>query len=118
MVELADETANYTVARVTRRVPDTLAGLRLDKALARMFPEHSRNRLQRWLKDGHVSLDSHAAKPKQKIWGGERGEIRPQPGPADTALRPEPSAPDVVYQDDDVLAHNQAAGLVVHPGSD
>jgi len=52
MVELADETANYTVARVTRRVPDTLAGLRLDKALARMFPEHSRNRLQRWLKEG------------------------------------------------------------------
>src|SRR2546421_3264557 len=60
MVELADETANYTVARLTRRVPETLAGLRLDKALARMFPEHSRNRLQRWLKDGHVSLDSRS----------------------------------------------------------
>jgi len=67
MAELADATTDYTVARVTRRVPDTLAGLRLDKALARMFPEHSRNRLQRWLKEGHVSLDSHAAKPKQKI---------------------------------------------------
>ncbi len=117
MVELADETANYTVARVTRRVPDALAGLRLDKALARMFPEHSRNRLQRWLKDGHVSLDSHAAKPKQKIWGGERVEIRSQPGPADTAFRPEPIALDVVYEDDDVLVINKAAGLVVHPGS-
>src|SRR5438046_609573 len=117
MVELADETANYTVARVTRRVPDTLAGLRLDKALARMFPEHSRNRLQRWLKDGHVSLDSHAAKPKQKIWGGERVEIRSQPGPADTAFRAEPIALQVVYEDDDVLVINKAAGLVVHPGS-
>jgi len=117
MVELADETANYTVAGLTRRVPETLAGLRLDKALARMFPEHSRNRLQRWLKDGHVSLDSHAAKPKQKIWGGERVEIRSQPGPADTAFRAEPIALDIVYEDDDVLVINKAAGLVVHPGS-
>src|SRR5881628_257016 len=117
MVELADETANYTVARVTRRVPDTLAGLRLDKALARMFPGHSRNRLQRWLREGHVSLDSHAAKPKQKIWGGERVEIRPQPGPPETAFRAEPIALDIVYEDDDVLVINKAAGLVVHPGS-
>src|SRR5256885_10769286 len=117
MVELADETTNYTVSRVTRRVPDTLAGLRLDKALARMFPEHSRNRLQRWLKEGHVSLDSRAAKPKQKIWGGERVEIQSQPGPADTAFRAEPIALDVVYEDDDVLVINKAAGLVVHPGS-
>jgi len=82
-----------------------------------MFPEHSRNRLQRWLKDGHVSLDSHAAKPKQRIWGGERVEILSQPGPADTAFRPEPIALDVVYEDEDVLVINKAAGLVVHPGS-
>src|SRR6266699_7051817 len=117
MAEPAGETTNYTVARVTRRVPDTLAGLRLDKALARMFPEHSRNRLQRWLKDGHVSLDSHAAKPKQRIWGGERVEIRSQPGPADTAFRAERIELDVLYEDDDVLVINKPAGLVVHPGS-
>src|SRR5215467_3687870 len=73
---------NYTLASEARRVPETLAGLRLDKALARMFPEHSRNRLQKWLKDGQVSLDSRAAKPKQKIWGGERVEIRPEPDPS------------------------------------
>ncbi len=117
MAEPAGETTNYTVARVTRRVPDALAGLRLDKALARMFPEHSRNRLQRWLREGHVSLDSRAAKPKQKIWGGERIEIRSQPGPADTAFRAEAIPLDIVYEDDDVLVINKPAGLVVHPGS-
>src|SRR3981189_3054694 len=103
MAELADETADYTVARLTRRVPDTLAGLRLDKALPRIFPQHSRNRLQRWLKEGHVSLDSHAAKPKQKIWGGERVEIRSQPAPADTAFRAEPIALAIASAADDVL---------------
>lgn len=112
-----EETGNYTVARITRCVPETLAGLRLDKALAQMFPEHSRNRLQKWLRDGHVSLDSHSAEPKQKIWGGERVEILPQPGPGDTAHRPERIALDIIYEDDEVLVINKPAGLVVHPGS-
>jgi 23S rRNA pseudouridine1911/1915/1917 synthase len=113
----SEEMENYTAMRSTRRVPEALAGLRLDKALARMFPEHSRSRLQKWLKDGHVSLDSHSAKPKQKIWGGERVEIRSQPDPADGVHRPERIALDIVHEDDDILVINKPAGLVVHPGS-
>jgi 23S rRNA pseudouridine1911/1915/1917 synthase len=100
-----------------RRVPESLAGLRLDQALARMFPEHSRSRLQSWLREGHILLDSHAAKPKQKIWGGERIEITPQPDPSQTAHRPERMALDIVYEDDAVLVVNKPAGLVMHPGS-
>jgi len=116
-MDRADEGGNYTVESVTRRVPETLAGLRLDKALARMFPEHSRNRLQKWLRAGHVSLDSRAAKPKQKIWGGELVDIRPQAGPAQTAFRAERIALDIVCEDESVLVINKPAGLVVHPGS-
>jgi 23S rRNA pseudouridine1911/1915/1917 synthase len=114
---LTEETADYTVTNVTRRVPEALAGLRLDQALARMFPEHSRNRLQKWLREGHVSLDSRSAKPKQKIWGGERIDIRSQPEPSETAHRPERMALDIIYEDDEVLVINKPAGLVVHPGS-
>ncbi len=33
----------------TRSIPTELAGLRLDQALARMFPEYSRSRLKEWL---------------------------------------------------------------------
>jgi 23S rRNA pseudouridine1911/1915/1917 synthase len=117
MMELAEETPDYIAPGVMRRVPETLAGFRLDKALARMFPEHSRSRLQTWLKEGHVRLDSHSAKAKQKIWGGERIEIRPPSGPADTAFRAERIALDIVHEDDDVLVINKPAGLVVHPGS-
>jgi len=98
-------------------VPEALAGLRLDQALARMFPEHSRSRLQHWLRDGHIRLDSRAAKPKQKIWGGEQIEIRPQPDPSQAAHRPERIALDVVHEDDAVLVVNKPAGLVMHPGS-
>src|SRR5262245_43566633 len=113
----SEKAENYTLTGEARRVPEALAGLRLDKALAQMFPEHSRNRLQRWLRDGHVSLDSHSAKPKQKIWGGERVEIRSQ---ADPSLAPhcaERIALEVVHEDDDILVINKPAGLVVHPGN-
>ncbi len=113
----ANRAENYTVAGVTRRVPETLAGLRLDKALARMFPEHSRSRLQKWLRDGRVRLDSHAAGPKQKIWGGERIELHPQADPTETAFRAEPIALEIVYEDDELLVINKPAGLVVHPGT-
>lgn len=117
MAENGERTRNYSVTGVTRRVPENLAGLRLDQALAQMFPEHSRSRLQGWLRQGHIRLDARAAKPKQKIWGGERVEIRPQPTPAETAFRPERIALDIVHEDDAVLVVNKPAGLVVHPGS-
>src|SRR4051812_24847168 len=41
-----------------RVVPLDLAGLRLDQALAKMFPEHSRSRLSGWLQEGHIRVDS------------------------------------------------------------
>ena len=37
------------VAPMRAEAPRSLAGLRLDQALARMFPQYSRNRLQAWL---------------------------------------------------------------------
>jgi 23S rRNA pseudouridine1911/1915/1917 synthase len=116
MVSNENRAADYSAAS-RRRVPESLAGLRLDQALARMFPEHSRSRLQHWLREGHIRLDARAAKPKQKIWGGEEVEIRPQPGPAEAAHRPERIALDVVHEDAAVLVVNKPAGLVVHPGS-
>ena len=104
-------------ANVVRTVPKELAGQRLDQALARMFPEHSRSRLQTWLRDGHIRLDSRAAKPKQKIWGGEEVQLAPQPGPQDLAHQAERIELTVVYEDPSVIVVDKPAGLVVHPGS-
>jgi len=104
-------------ANVVRTVPKELAGQRLDQALARMFPEHSRSRLQTWLRDGHIRLDSRAAKAKQKIWGGEEVKLALQPGPQDLAHQAERIELTVVYEDPSVIVVDKPAGLVVHPGS-
>ncbi|MFZ2911421.1 MAG: S4 domain-containing protein, partial [Candidatus Desulfobacillus denitrificans] len=50
-------------------IPADCAGLRLDQALARLLPEHSRSRLAAWVKQGKVSLDDTAAEAKRKVWG-------------------------------------------------
>jgi 23S rRNA pseudouridine1911/1915/1917 synthase len=117
MKNSADDGSDYSAPALARRVPAALAGQRLDVALAKMFPEHSRSRLQRWLREGRIRLDAQAVKPKQKIWGGEQVELQSRPDPADTSFRGEAIDLDVVHEDESVLVINKPAGLVVHPGS-
>lgn len=98
-------------------VPADCAGLRLDQALARLFPEYSRNRLQEWIRSGHITLDGGPASAKTKVWGGETVVVAPQALPSTTPHAPEEIPLAVVFEDADILVINKPAGLVVHPGS-
>jgi 23S rRNA pseudouridine1911/1915/1917 synthase len=98
-------------------VPPALGGLRLDQALARMFPQYSRSRLQAWLKSGHIRVDGSRAEASRPVAGGERIELTPPPVPAAGAPRAQRMALDIVYEDRDLIVINKPAGLVVHPGA-
>ena len=98
-------------------VPDEYAGLRLDQALVRFFPEYSRSRLQEWITQQQVKVNGAFATTKQKVWGGEKLEVTPQSHPSEQPHLAEDIALDIVYEDDALLVLNKPAGLVVHPGS-
>lgn len=98
-------------------VPAECGGLRFDAALARMLPEHSRSRLQGWMKEGLITLDGAAADPKRKVWGGEQVAISEVSAPQEQAWQPEDIPLDVVHEDDAIIVINKPVGLVVHPGS-
>ncbi|HEX8986348.1 MAG TPA: 23S rRNA pseudouridine(1911/1915/1917) synthase RluD [Rhodocyclaceae bacterium] len=98
-------------------IPPECAGLRLDAALARLFPEHSRSRLQSWLREGRIRVDGAAADPKRKVYGGEQIALDAPPPAAETAERAEDIALTVVFEDAHLLVIDKPAGLVVHPGS-
>ncbi|MCE1180891.1 MAG: 23S rRNA pseudouridine(1911/1915/1917) synthase RluD [Rhodocyclales bacterium] len=99
-------------------VPDLGDARRLDQALAELLPQHSRNRLQGWVKDGLVQVDGvQEREPKRKVYGGERIVVMPPQDEATCAETPEDIPLNIVYEDEALLVINKPAGLVVHPGS-
>jgi 23S rRNA pseudouridine1911/1915/1917 synthase len=97
-------------------IPEEFASLRLDQALARMFPEYSRSRLKEWLLAGAITVEGGPKRPRDAVSGGETVTFRPQ---VEISVRAEaePIALEIAYEDDDLLVVNKAAGLVVHPGA-
>jgi 23S rRNA pseudouridine1911/1915/1917 synthase len=98
-------------------VPAALGGLRLDRALARLFPQYSRNRLQAWLRSGHVTVDGRRLAADHEVTGGERIALRPPSVPDAAAPRAQRMPLNVVFEDDALIVIDKPAGLVVHPGA-
>ena len=92
----------------------TESGVRLDKYLAREYPELSRSVLQKLIKQGCILVNDFAAKPSQKLNIGDRIYVA-LPPPEKISLAAEPIPVDVIYEDDDLLVVCKPAGLVVHP---
>ncbi len=99
-------------------VPADCGGQRLDQVLARLRPQHSRNRLQNWIREGRVSVGGAiVSEPKQKLWGGEAIELIEAPDEHNQSSSPEDIALNIVYEDETLIVLDKQAGLVVHPGS-
>jgi len=98
------------------RVPDRMAGQRLDQAAAELFADFSRERLKSWIKSGALTLDGQPAKPKDKVYGGEALVLAAEIAD-DTRFEPEDIPLTVVYEDDEVLVIDKPPGLVVHPAA-
>jgi len=107
----ADETPRTVV------VPDELAGERLDKVLAKVFPEFSRSRLQSWIEAQRVRVDGKPAKIRQPVPLSATIELVPDLLPEQLAFTPEPVPLEVVYEDDVLVVINKPAGMVVHPAA-
>ncbi len=98
-------------------VPPDLAGMRIDRAAAVLFHEFSRAMLSQWIREGALTVDGTAVKPKARLAGGETLAL-------DVALVPREDwdATDrvpfqVIHEDDHLLVVNKPAGVVVHPGA-
>ncbi|WP_250509087.1 RluA family pseudouridine synthase [Caballeronia sp. GACF4] len=99
------------------RVPDELAGERLDKVLAKIFPEFSRSRLQGWIEEGRVLVDGASAKVRQPVPLGATIALVPDLLPEQLAFTPEPVPLHIVYEDETLVVINKPAGMVVHPAA-
>lgn len=106
---------NEEVIKLT--LPNNLAGLRLDQALAQLLPQWSRSQLQRWIGDNRVHVDGLAGSTKQKIWGGEIIHVTTSPIESKQSYQAEAIPLNILYEDDYLLVIDKPAGLIVHPGN-
>ncbi len=99
-------------------VPAALHGERLDRALAALVAEFSRNYLRQLIEDGAARLNgAPVRKPAQRLKVGDRLEIELRPTPQAQAFVPQEMTLDVVFEDEHLVVINKPAGLVVHPAA-
>jgi len=90
---------------------------RLDKFLTESLPEFSRSRIQGLIANGCVDVNGLAAKKAgQALDAGSNVTIRIPP-PVPTNLVAEDIPLDIVFENDDLIVINKAAGMVVHPAA-
>jgi 23S rRNA pseudouridine1911/1915/1917 synthase len=99
------------------KIPPELAGQRLDSALAKLLPAHSRTRIKGWIESGAVTISRHACKPRDLVEAGFRVHVRMAVEAPQTQVLPEKIALQIVHEDKDLLVIEKPAGLVVHPGA-
>jgi len=98
-------------------VPESGNGLRLDRALGDLFPDHSRSFLAGLVAEGLVRVDGRPAKkPSQRVETGQRVTIE-VPDPAPSAIVSQDLPLSVLHEDEDIVVIDKPPGLVVHPAA-
>lgn len=93
---------------------------RIDAVIAQLLPEYSRSQISNWIKNGSVTVDQKACKPKDKTLAGAQIDINVLFTPIETDFEhceAQDIPLDIVFEDDEVLVINKPSGLVVHPGA-
>ena len=92
------------------------AGQRLDHFLQLQCPDYSRSRLQAWIKEGRVLINGRPHRPSRSLREGDLIEVNPAPL-APLSATPEDIPLTVLYEDNDMVAIDKPAGMVVHAGA-
>ncbi|MCS7060815.1 MAG: RluA family pseudouridine synthase [Anaerolineae bacterium] len=90
---------------------------RLDKILTALLPDLTRSAAQRLIEQGYVHVGGVVRDAAYRARVGETIEVWLPKSPAEPDLLPEAIPLDILYEDEEVLAINKPAGLVVHPGA-
>ncbi|HEX4809412.1 MAG TPA: RluA family pseudouridine synthase [Bryobacteraceae bacterium] len=92
------------------------AGKRLDAFLHEQLPQFSRSRLQSWIKSGLVRVNGSELRASYLLRGLEAISVTPGELPPLKA-EAEDLPLHILYEDDDVVAIDKPAGMVVHAGA-
>ncbi len=114
-IETPIEAEEDGLRHVRIRIRRVRRSRRLDKYLSgRLGRDVSRAALQRYIREGSVTVNDDVVKPSYSIRAGDVIDMMlPLVKPRE--IPPEPIPLDVVYEDDDIIAINKQADLIIHP---
>ncbi len=108
----ADQADEPAVHRI-----EVVESSRLDAVVTTALTETSRAQVQRWIEDGHVTVNAIAVtKAGAKVRAGDAIEVAVPP-PVPLAVLPEPIPLAIVFEDAELIVIDKPAGLVVHPAA-
>ncbi|AGF49137.1 RluA family pseudouridine synthase [Candidatus Kinetoplastidibacterium galati] len=99
------------------KVPEHYKKDRLDKVLASLMPQYSRERLKTWIKDNYVYVNGTEARIRQIVNPNDIICVNEQPSPESISFKPEDIEVDIIDENQDWIIVNKSHGLVTHPGS-
>ncbi len=112
--EVGEERAAPEMQVRKHRIHKRLRGRRLDKYLHGRYPRISRTVLQRYIKQGLVTVNGLPAKASYEPAEGDLVAIT-LPPPPPSGIIPEDIPLSIIYEDEWLLAINKPAGIVCHP---
>jgi 23S rRNA pseudouridine1911/1915/1917 synthase len=95
-------------------VPEHKSKERLDAFLSRELAQLSRNKIQKLIKDGLITVNGKCVKPNHSVQPLESVSII-IPKPSSSNILPQDIPLEIVYEDEYLLVVNKSAGMVVHP---
>ncbi|MHC4985038.1 MAG: RluA family pseudouridine synthase [Planctomycetota bacterium] len=110
-IEAEEDGLRHVRIDIRRNLPNR----RLDKYLSgRLGRDVSRTALQSYIREGAVTVNGQTVKPSYKIVVGDAIDMM-LPVIKQLEIPPEDIPLDIVYEDDDLIAINKQADLIVHP---
>jgi len=99
------------------QVPENFERKRLDHYLNEALPDLSRSKIQKLIERGLVLVDGRKCKANFLLRSKHEISIEVEEERPSKVLIPHPMHLDILFEDDDLLVLNKAAGISVHPGS-
>ncbi len=90
--------------------------MRIDKWLHIRLYNITRNKIQKGIEAGFVTVNGKEIKNNYRIKPGDEVTILVEQSPENGEIIPEPIPLNIVYEDESVMVINKPANIVVHPG--
>lgn len=98
------------------KITEELDGERIDKALGSLIDSLSRSFIQKFIKDGKVTVNGTVVKASAKV-AAEDEIVFELPEAVEPDIPAQDIPLDILYEDEDVIVVNKPKGMVVHPAA-